>query len=200
MRALKRIMSKIPLVLRAVSLYILLSIGVWGSSQLVQEYTPAPVYTTQPVIALPKKEVLSQEVISGHPISFSVERLGINLPVNDGTYDVQTKEWTLSDDAVYFATLTTEPNDTRGNTFIYGHNQPQVIEPMKDIQVGDVVTIKTSNGHTFRYTYTHDSIVAPTFTAALKENPETPQLTVMTCEGIWSETRRMMYFDLLEVI
>jgi LPXTG-site transpeptidase (sortase) family protein len=199
MSALTNTMTKIPLVLRAVSLYVVVGAGIWGTGQIVEFYTPTPLPVSQ-VVTPPKPKIFSQQVISGHPISFSVERLGINLPVRDGVYDSQTKEWTLSGDAVYFATITREPNDTLGNTFIYGHNQPQVIEPMKDVQVGDIVTIGTSNGLTFRYTYTHDSIVAPTFTAALKERPENPQLTVMTCEGIWSETRRLMYFDLLEVI
>jgi LPXTG-site transpeptidase (sortase) family protein len=199
MRALKKITSKIPLVLRAVSLYVVVGAGAWGAVSLVDIYTPEPPQVSQ-VLTLPKQEVLAPQTISGHPVSFSVKRLGINLPVNDGKYDPRTEEWTLSDDAVFFATITTKPNDTRGNTFIYGHNQPQVIEPMKDIVVGDIVTIKTSNGHTFRYEYVRDTIIAPTFTKVLNEDPKKPQLTVMTCEGIWSETRRLMYFDFVEVV
>jgi LPXTG-site transpeptidase (sortase) family protein len=199
MSALTNTMTKIPLVLRAVSLYIVVGAGIWGTGHIVEFYSPKQSSVSQ-VVAPPKTKIFSQQIISGHPVSFSVERLGINLPVRDGVYDSQTKEWSLSGDAVYFATVTTEPNDTYGNTFIYGHNQVQVIEPMKDIQVGDIVTIKTSNGHTFRYAYTHDSIVAPNFVEALKENPDEPQLTVMTCEGIWSDARRLMYFNLLEVI
>lgn len=199
MRALRHTITKIPLVLRAVSLYIVVGVGVWGGGQVVQAVSPVQDQVSQ-AITLPKKRILSQQIISGHPVRFSVERLGIDLPVNDGVYNPQTREWSLSDDAVYFATITTEPNESQGNTFIYGHNQSQVIGLMSAIQPGDIVTIQTSNNHTFRYTYTHDSIVAPTFTAALKEDPDKPQLTVMTCEGIWSETRRMMYFDLLEVI
>jgi len=199
MRALKQNFTKIPLVLRAVSLYIVVGSGLWGTSILIDTVTPQPVQANQ-IIQLPKKKILSQQIASGHPVNFTVERLGINLPVRDGTYDSHTNEWTLSTDAVFFATLTMEPNEASGNTFIYGHNQSQVIGPMKDIVVGDIVSLKTSNGHTFRYAYSHDSIVAPTFVDILKQDPATPQLTVMTCEGIWSEARRAMYFNLVEVV
>lgn len=199
MRALKQNIAKIPLVLRAVSLYFVVGAGLWGTGVLVDAVSPEPARASQ-VVSLPKKKIISQQIASGHPLNFTVERLDINLPVRDGTYDSRTNEWTLSTDAVYFATLTMEPNEASGNTFIYGHNQPQVIGPMKDIVVGDIVSLKTSNGHTFRYTYSHDSIVAPTFTDILRQDPKTPQLTVMTCEGIWSETRRAMYFNLVEVL
>jgi LPXTG-site transpeptidase (sortase) family protein len=199
MRALTKNFAKIPLVLRAVSLYVVVGIGAWGAGSIIGAYTPEPVQANQ-VVNLPKKKILSEQILSGHPISFAIEELGINLPIRDGVYNTQTNDWTLSGDAVFFAALTTEPNEASGNTFIYGHNQPQVIGPMKDIAVGDIVTNKTSNGHTFLYEYVRDAIIAPTFTEVLREDPKTPQLTVMTCEGIWSETRRLMYFDLVEVV
>ncbi|MFZ3010147.1 MAG: sortase [Candidatus Microsaccharimonas sp.] len=198
MRALKHFMTKIPLVIRAVSLYVIAGAGLWGGGTIVAAYAPDPLPIAQ-VVTTPKVKILSHRIVTGHPVTFSIERLGINLPVKDGVYDAQTKDWTLTDDAVFFATITTEPNDTRGNTFIYGHNQSQVIGAMQDIVVGDTLTIQTSNGLTFTYVYSHDSFVAPTFTAALKEDPDVPQLTVMTCEGIWSQSRRLMYFNLLEV-
>lgn len=199
MRALKQFMTKIPLIIRAVSLYVIAGAILYGGTTIVAAYTPDPQPAAQ-IVTAPKIKTLSRQIISGHPVTFSVKSLDINLPVKDGTYDSKTDQWTLTDDAVFFATMTTQPNDTQGNTFIYGHNQPQVIEPMKDIAVGDIVTIKTSNGHTFRYEYVRDAIIAPTFTEVLNEDPKKPQLTVMTCEGIWSETRRLMYFDLVEVV
>ncbi len=191
-------MTKIPLVIRAVSLYVIAGASLWSGGTIVAAYTPDPLPIAQ-VVTTPKVKILSRQIVSGHPTAFSIERLGINLPVKDGVYNTQTQDWTLTNDAVFFATITSEPNDTRGNTFIYGHNQSQVIGAMKDIVVGDTLTIQTSNGHTFTYTYSHDSFVTPTFTAALDEDPDVPQLMVMTCEGIWSQSRRLMYFSLTEV-
>jgi LPXTG-site transpeptidase (sortase) family protein len=196
MRAVINILTKIPLVIRVVSLYSIVGIASFCASLLIPNTVPAVAQTTTPVV--PKQRILSQEIISGKPVRFSVERLKIDLPVRDGVYDAQTQEWTLSNDAVYFATITAQPNDNRGNTFIYGHNQDAVIGRMQDVTVGDVVVIQTDN-NTFRYAYSHDSIVKPDFTAALSATSDTPQLTVMTCEGIWSSERRLMYFTLVEV-
>ncbi|TAL14139.1 sortase [Patescibacteria group bacterium] len=198
MSAITKTFSKIPLLIRVVSLYIVIGVISWSSLQIQQLFAvaPAPIIHHAPI----KPKVLSQQIISGEPVSFVIDRLHINLPVKDGTYDPKTGEWTLSTDAVYFATITSQPNDNRGNTFIYGHNQDKVIARMKDIQPGDTVVITTSNGHVFTYAYTHDSIVAPDFTDALKQDSDTPQLTVMTCEGVWSNARRMMYFDLIGVV
>jgi LPXTG-site transpeptidase (sortase) family protein len=197
-------LSNIPLAARAVCLYIVIGLGAWGVGSLV---TPASAHiaslqnASSIVEDNPKKVAInSRQIISGKPVRFSIERLGIDLPVYDGTYDTSTQSWTLSTDAVYFATITTRPNDARGNTLIYGHNQPKVIGYMKDIQVGDIVVVTTENNHTFRYSYTKDAVVAPDFTSVLYEDSETPQLAVMTCEGVWSETRRLMYFQLEEVL
>jgi LPXTG-site transpeptidase (sortase) family protein len=114
-------------------------------------------------------------------------------------YDSTHDSWTLSPTAAQFALITTKPNNIRGNTVIYGHNTQAVLAPMKDIAVGDIVSVKTTNGHTFNYTYSHDKIVDPSFTEVFSENPDTPQLTLLTCDGIWSTVRRLMYFDFQNV-
>jgi len=198
MVAIKKAAAKIPLLIRVVSLYVVVGGSMLGVASAMPD--PAPpaeiILASSPVVP----ESTQTPVITGKPVGFKVQRLGIDLPIKDGVYNSKTREWTLSDNAVYFATITSRPNDIRGNTFLYGHNQPQVIAQMKDIRVGDVATITTANGHTFRYAYKRDSVVAPTFTEVLMQNPDKPQLTVMTCEGIWSETRRLMYFKFLEVV
>lgn len=204
MRALHTQLSKIPLAVRAVSLYVALGVSAWGIGELTRPAV-TQITTIQNTMAttptsLNQSIVNGRQVISGQPVRFSIERLGIDLPVNNGVYDTASESWTLSTDAVYFATITDAPNDNRGNTFIYGHNQPQVIGNMKDIQPGDVVAVTTSNDRTFRYAYTKDAVVTPEFTSVLYEDSDTPQLTVMTCEGVWSETRRLMYFELVEVL
>lgn len=180
-------------------MYSIVGATVWAVGLIQNPTATVNVETNPEPIATAIKRTSTKEIISGQPTRFSIGRLDIDLPVHDGVYDSASQTWTLSTDAVYFATVTTRPNDNRGNTFIYGHNQPQVIGSMQDIKIGDIVTIQTSNNHTFRYAYSHDAIVTPEFTAVLDEDSATPQLTVMTCEGIWSEARRLMYFNLVEV-
>lgn len=197
---IRQAIAKTPLIARVVSLYAVsgLSVGGYISASAVLSPVPArPV--AQVVVFTPKANISSRQIISGQPSRIFVERLGIDLPVQDGVYDDQTGEWSLSDKAVYFATITDLPNDNQGNTFLYGHNQKSVIGKMSGLVSGDVVSLVTTNGHEFRYAYTGDEFIKPDQTTVLYESPNKPRLTVMTCEGVWSQARRLMYFDLVEV-
>jgi LPXTG-site transpeptidase (sortase) family protein len=155
-------------------------------SEMAAIHIPAPI----------SKVVREKRIISGHPIKVTVTRLGVSLPVIDGTYDQTGDSWTLSDDKAQFATETAAPNDGFGATFIYGHNIPTVFEPLKDLVVGDILTVETDNGYTFTYRYLSDEIVSPEDTSVLDEHSVAPRVTLMTCDGIWSENRRVMYFEL----
>lgn len=198
MSVLRTIIVKIPLFFKVVSLYMFggaIFLGVW---QLIpHESATVPVASIQTAQATVIPSV--KQSTSGEPVRLTVTRLGIDLVIKDGTYNKATGEWTLSDDAVYFATMTKQPNDASGNTFIYGHNTEAVLAPLRSLIPGDIVTLATSNGHVFSYSYTHDTVVLPSLTSVFRDNPEKPRLTVMTCDGIWSQGRRLMYFDFKEV-
>ena len=192
-------MTNIPLFVRVVCLYIVAGLIIWGGAQLSSRQSNAATFQVVQTASTPQPAVDSVAIESGQPSRLVIERLGIDLSVRDGIYDSTTDEWTLSDDAAFFARMTTLPNDTRGNTFIYGHNTDQVLASVKDLIVGDIVKLVATNGLTFTYSYRDDDIVAPNATAVLEANFSTPQLTLMTCEGIWSNERRLMYFEFKEV-
>jgi LPXTG-site transpeptidase (sortase) family protein len=174
-----------------VCLYVVASVPILGMAHISQG---APVAAIQvPEVEKMVKPVLSKSV-SGYPMRISIERLGINLPVVDGEYDAKKDTWTLRDNKVQYATMTDLPNDVQGNTVFYGHNTMQVLEPVKDIVPGDVLKVKTKNGHVFSYTYVKDSLVTPNKTNILTKPSSKPQLTLMTCEGFFSESRRLLYF------
>ena len=194
-------LSSTPLAIRVAGLYLIAALVVIGSllmreavlSYKLSQQNTLGASQTQP--SLPE----SQPTYVGSPDRLVIERLGINLAIKPGAYDRETSEWTLTDTDAFFATITDMPNDERGSTFIYGHNRPQAFEPLKDITNGDIVKIRTKNGLEFTYEYRRDAVVEPTVTKVLTEDPEDPQLVLMTCEGVWNEVRRMMYFSLKEV-
>jgi len=194
----KKNITKVPLFLRVVPFYVSVAGLLWASHLLSPNIETLskdkPTFVAESITVHP-----SQRVISGQPARVTVSRLGIDLVIKKGGYTSSTKEWTLSDDAAYFATMTTPPNDSHGNTFIYGHNTAKIFAPLQDIAIGDRLTIDTSNGYTFEYIYRADAIVTPDITTVLYEDPATPELTIMTCEGIWSKVRRIMYFDFKQV-
>lgn len=199
MRKIRDITAKIPLLTRVVSLYVVVFLIAFSVFQVVSLINP-PLVIKHPPIAVVKNsaKIIEKVIIDGQPEYFAVERLGVNLPVKIGTYDQSTDSWTLSDDAVYFAAVSKLPNNQSGNTFIYGHNRDQVIAKLSDLVAGDVAVVKTLNGHSFAYIYVGDDVVSANTTSVLFEETEKPRLTVMTCDGAWSQDRRLMYFDLLE--
>lgn len=187
----------IPLLLRSLFAYALL-VGLFALVALLLKQPllqPTTVSTYTPVVTVGKAHYVKQ----GVPVRIAVDRLNINLPIDAGTYDAKTGEWTLSDTSAYFATITDLPNELQGSTFIYGHNRQTVFAPLARIQSNDEVKVTTDNGYTFSYRYLRDASVNPDMTAILYEHPKTPQLVLMTCEGVWSSTRRIMYFTLTGV-
>ena len=187
-------MSNTPLFLRVVCLYVIAALPIWAISHFTQ---PSPLVASVqfPPVSTLTTQTIKKQVISGQPARINITRLGIDLPVVDGVYDAQNDSWTLRDDAVQFATITTLPNDVQGNTFLYGHNTVQVLEPVKNIVPGDVLTITTTNGKVFSYAYVSDLSVTPDRTDVLAATSPTPRVTLMTCQGFFSETRRLLYFD-----
>lgn len=141
---------------------------------------------------------VSPQAISGHPAHINIPSVGIDLNVIDGTYNPKDGSWTLSDNKVQFGTMTPEPNNQTGNTFIYGHATNQVFGRLPRIKAGAEVAVTTSNGYRFIYRYRDNIIVSPTDTSIL--NPtQSPTLTLQTCTGFWSENRQIFHFDFVRI-
>lgn len=198
---LNSVAARIPLFYRVVSLYAVLFGIIFSFNQLSGNNSDIPLELptaeTQ-TIQIDYENIVSKTIIDGEPKLFKVERLGIELTVESGRYDSSTNEWSLSDDAIFYATMTDLPNNQNGITFLYGHNNMTALEPLAWIVIGDKAVIETKNGHTFTYRYTSDEYVSPDQVDILSEDSNEPVLVVMTCEGIFSQSRRLMYFDLTE--
>jgi LPXTG-site transpeptidase (sortase) family protein len=136
----------------------------------------------------------SEVAIAGHPVQISVPSLNINLPVVNGYYDHQSGQWTLTLNKAQFATPSAEPNNTSGNTIIYGHYRKGVFSTLHQIQPGAIALITTSNGYVFEYKYTLTYAVSPTDTSIFTYTGP-PELTIQTCSGTWFQNRQMYHFD-----
>lgn len=198
MSMIKNIIIKTPPVLRVGSLYLIvlsvLSIIAYGLQS-------RPVTATANVMPIVQAQDVStdSEEITGVPARLSIARLGIELPIVNGFYDREHDDWTLTDDAAQFASMTSLPSNKQGNTFLYGHNTAAVLEPVKDLVPGDELTVTTTNGHVFTYVYTRDMTVTPDHTEIVTPAALEPQVTLMTCEGWLSDHRRVMYFKFEKV-
>jgi LPXTG-site transpeptidase (sortase) family protein len=152
----------------------------------------APVDTSHKVVS-------EEPVISGQPTHIEFPSVKISVDIIPGYFDAKTNSWTLTKDKAQYATVTDQPNNKTGNTFIYGHNRWQVFTGLLDAKVGDEAIVTTANGHTFTYKLRTIEDVDPTNTQYLQTH-NSPILTVQTCSGIWYEHRRMFTFDLVKAI
>lgn len=157
---------------------------------------------TTPVVAMSQdtSKPIVNEVpeIKGAPIHLTMESVGISVDIAPGYYDEKTHTWTLSKDKAHFATITSQPNNKTGNTFIYGHNRWAVFTKLVDAKVGDTAVITTDNNHRFTYTLREIADVDPRSTAYLQPH-NSPVLTLQTCSGLWYEQRHMLTFDFTRV-
>lgn len=187
-------------------LRFLLTIGIlWiavglflGLPAILPSFTNASATSTRREPDISHAVVTETPLIKGMPVHIEVPSVKVSVDVAPGYYDKSTKTWTLSKDKAHFATITSEPNNKTGNTFIYGHNRWQVFTALLDTKIGDKAMVKTANGHTFTYTLRSISDVDPSDTSYLADH-KSPILTVQTCSGFWYEHRHMLIFDLSEV-
>jgi LPXTG-site transpeptidase (sortase) family protein len=136
--------------------------------------------------------------IAGKPVRIIVPNRNIALPVIDGTYDAKSGNWTLTPNKAQFATLTSIANNKAGNTLIYGHDTEAVFKRLEGVQTGDEAQVATGDGHVFIYRFRGSTDVSPSDTSVLHYSGP-PILTLQTCSGSWSQNRKLMTFDFVEV-
>ncbi len=134
-------------------------------------------------------------VTKGTPRHIIVPSLGIDTEVADGTYNPKTGDWTITEDAAYFAVASDPANSESGNTFIYGHNSQKIFGKLMNIQENAEVIITTDNGYEFSYIFIRADAVKPTDVHSLLYDGK-PRLTLQTCSGFWNQNRQMFYFEL----
>lgn len=190
-----KLLQKTPLLVRVVSLYLSASFLFILSTTLTQ-----PAYSTDktaPPVVL--KSIVKKTQISGTPVRIVVPRANIDISVIAGAYDRATDTWRLTNDKAQYIPSAAMPNNISGSTFVYGHATDPVFGRLSVLHRGDKAVVYTKNHHKFTYQYRSDLTVNPQSTDMLSMSSATPQLTLMTCTGLFSESRRVMFFNLVEV-
>lgn len=178
---------------------LLFAAGGWFAYsylQSVAEQKTAQSASAHATVSVPVQTVTpAPGTVSGTPVSFAMASVGVSQPVEHGEYDASTGQWTLSYHAVYWGTMTAPVNSQTGNTFIYGHDVPQIFGNLLKAKVGDTATVTTDNGYVFTYTLRSSEAVSPSDVSKLQPTDK-PTLTVQTCSGTWYQYRQMLTFSL----
>lgn len=137
-------------------------------------------------------------LIQEKPISLIVPKLKTNLTIKEGKYDAANASWTIDNEAAFYATITPSPNNSSGNTLIYGHNSSHIFGNLNKLDTNDVIQIETTNSKAFLYKLKEVKDVSPTDLSLFKYKGK-PILTIQTCAGTWYERRRLFIFSFAEV-
>ena len=94
--------------------------------------------------------------------------------------------------------MTSRPNTTSGNTFIYGHNRSNVFSRLLKIKPGSVAYVTTDNNQRFIYRLSRSFTTNPNDSSILYYQGA-PILTLQTCSGANFQDRTLFVFELVGV-
>ena len=169
--------------------------------ELVQEAEPESSTVKaafEPLRLAEKISPVEMEAIEGDPVRIEIPSVNIKLPVHQGDYHVATAEWTLWDAAAFWGSLTPKPSNQPGNTMIYAHNRVNAFKPLKDIKPGALVYLYMKDGSKFTYKYHRDEKVGVE-QFVLRTQSDKPEIMLLTCNGTFNETRRLLYAELIDI-
>ena len=202
MKTARALLRNTPLVFRIAALYFFVGAAAIAAFSFAPKQE-ALVYATTTPVALQEQAkqtaAAASRTISGQPNRIVAEHLGVDLVVKPGVYDKNTQTWTLDTTSAFYATVSAKPGTEAGTTFIYAHNRKSAFGPLASIRQGDQVVLYLEEGEKLVYEYARDVKVTPEATAIMYEKSDYPQLVLMTCDGLFSEARRVMYFTLKDV-
>jgi LPXTG-site transpeptidase (sortase) family protein len=139
-------------------------------------------------------------VTNSEPIRIIIPKIGIDIDVVRSTYDDKQQTWPVSAVAANYATNTPLISNKSGKSLIFGHARKNVFADIGNLTASDSIYIKTASGNTLEYVYANSTIVSPTDVEIFDNLTGKPGVFLMTCDGVWSQNRRLMQFELKEVI
>ncbi|HUC95716.1 MAG TPA: sortase [Candidatus Saccharimonadia bacterium] len=137
--------------------------------------------------------------ITGQPTELIIPSLQMKLSIIPGYYDKQSQTWTLTTDKVEYATITPEPNNLEGNTFLYGHDRTAIFASLHTIQPKAEAIVMTNNNHSFYYQLSSIRTTTPLDDSVFSYRGK-PILTLQTCTGVFYQYRQFFTFNLEKVV
>ena len=136
----------------------------------------------------------TEQPFSEMATAIKIERVGVDVPVLPGGYNLQRNNWDLSADKVHLANVADPINNTGGFSVIYGHNNKNVLGKTKQLIKNDILVIFTTSGRKVYYAYDYDIEVKPEQVNILQDGRKANYVALMTCNGLFDQNRRLMYF------
>lgn len=137
--------------------------------------------------------------VTGMANRVSVPSVGIDTPVQSGSYDVDTHSWVISSSSAFHADTTVPVNNTNGSTLIYGHAEWPLFGRLPDVIEGAEAIVYTQEGLRFSYLFESMQQIDPNDVRALTASGS-PKLLLLTCSGAFDAYRTLVTFRLAGVV
>lgn len=155
-----------------------------------------PITHHDPSLVTPTK----RSVPLSAPVRLSITRVGFEVTVKQGAYNPSNQSWVLDSDHAFYIRADQTPLQGQTWPLIYGHYRTGVFRPLSHAKPGDILEVTTEDGQHFYYSFLGDAIVNPNQGDILNSAPTGNGLQLLTCEGVFFEKRRILYFGLIGIV
>lgn len=174
-----------------------INLCVIGMFAVILSPPPTPLRVA-PIATITPKRLSSSAFVGiqlGIPTRVVVDSVGIDLPVQIGSYDISSQTWTLDTQSAFYADRSVPTNDSNGSTLIYGHARFGLFARLPEISEGATAKVYTDSGKVFAYTFASTRQVKPDDTSVFLTSGA-PMLALQTCSGPFDVYRTLVSFNL----
>ena len=179
----------------AVSFYQVGSLLAWGLSITNQ----APEQSAQVQAAAPAEDKIVLPKVEKHtpfqPEGILITKINVNLKVV--TSPQVNGSWDVFDGVANFAEGTSLVSSAGGNVGLFAHDRSNGFTRIKELVPGDHIMI-TGQGQQAIYKVSQRAHLQPSDVHVFNAT-EAPTLTLITCDGIFSEKRYMVKAELMQI-
>lgn len=185
----KQVRKHAPFILIAaaiITISIIHVIGFAGSfiPQLFAGLTPQ-AHSAEVTIAAP--------ITTATPKTIRIEKVGINLPII--SVPLKNGTWQVHEGMANYAEGTSYISEKEGNVGIFAHDRANGFTRIKELAIGDTISITTTNGYIALYTITSKYDTMPSDVEVFYPTVK-PTLTLVTCNGTFSDQRFIIKAEL----
>lgn len=141
----------------------------------------------------PKVQTAAVVVHSVKPSELFIPKISKTLNISDGQY--VNNQWTISKTGVSYL-VDSAAVGSAGNAVVYGHNLPDILGKLKELENGDFVYVLMDDGQFYKYRIVETKAVTPEHVEILR-NTSDARLTIYTCTGFLDSARFVVVGELV---
>lgn len=129
------------------------------------------------------------------PTEISIDKVGINLPIKRVT--IANGTWAVTPNVANYAVETGVLSTEKGNIGLFAHDLQNGFENIKNLQNGDIITLKGLDTTATYSVYSKFSTI-PSNVDVFSQTSN-PIVTVITCDGLFFEKRYVVQASLIKL-